>query len=99
MAIESRAPLDELLDKGGTVRDEHVDSALIAQAGASADRVSGVQGHRVVCGDGGGNSPLRKPRAAGARIGLRQDEHAAHGRELNGRAQARNTAADDQKIG
>ena len=98
MAVEGRAPLDELSNEGGPVRDEDVHGLLVAQAVAGAHRVS-VKGDRVVGGHGSGNAALRESRAACARIGLRQHEHTASGRELDGGAQPCDTAADDEEIG
>ncbi len=99
MAIEGRAPLDELSNEGGTIGHENVHGLLVAQAIARANRVGGVPRDRVVGGHCGRNTTLGESRTACAGIGFRQHEHAALGRELDGGPQPCDTAADDEEIG
>ena len=98
MAIEGRAPLDELSNEVGAIRDEDIHGSLVAQTSTRANRVGGMKLDRVVGRDGRRNAALREPRTARARIGFRQHEHAAFRRELDGGAQPGNTTTDDEEI-
>ena len=98
IAIEARAPLEQLVDVADAVLDQHVDRGLDAQAIARGDGVGGVLLGRVAGADGGGNAALRVAGVAFGGIGLGEDEHVAGQREIGGGAKAGDAAADDQEI-
>jgi hypothetical protein len=99
LAIERRPPVDQLAHVARPLVDEDADGVVVAEAVAGGNRVGEVQRRRVVGADRRGDAALRVAGAAGAGIGFRQDEHAAVRRELDGRAQAGNAAADDEIVG
>ncbi len=97
-SIEARAPFDELAGVARPLVAEHLDRAFVAQAIACNHRVAGVQLGRVVFADRGGDAALRVFRIAFARIGFRDDDNVARRRQLNGSAEPRDAAADDNEI-
>jgi hypothetical protein len=98
-AVELRAPRDQLAHVARTLLDQHRDRAFVAEAVAGRDRVGKVLRRAVVGPDGGGDASLRVTRVARAWSGFRQHEDVAGAVERGGRAQRRDPAADDQKIG
>ena len=73
IAIEARAPLDQLADVARAVLDEHLHGPLVAQPVAGGDRVGGVQRRRIVGADRGGDAALRVAGVALAWLRLGQD--------------------------
>ena len=98
VALEARAPVEQLAHVHGPLLDEHADGLLVAQPVARANRVGRVQLGAVVLADRRGDAALRVSGVALVRIGLRQHGDAPGRRERDGRSQSRNSAADDQKI-
>ena len=99
VAIEARAPVDQLAHVARAFLDEHVDGRLVAQSVAGADRVRRVQRGAVVVADRRRDAALRVAGVALARIGLGEDGDAPGGRQRDGRAQSGDAAADDEKVG
>ena len=98
VAIERRAPGEQVADVAGAFFTQHPHGALVAQAVAGRQRVLGVQLRRVVAADRGRDAalrvagiPLRRPR-------LGQDDDVARLGELDRRAQRRDPASHDQIV-
>ena len=98
VAVEPRAPLDQLARVTRPLLAEHADGALVAQAVARDHRVVRVQLGRVVCADRRGDAALRVLGVAFAGIGFRDDDDVAGRRQLNRRAEPRDSAADDYEV-
>ena len=98
VAIEPRAPVDQLahVARALVAQDRH--RRRIAQPVAGAHRVSGMQRGAVVGADRRGDAALRVAGVAFGRVRLGQDQHPADRRERDRGAQARDTAADDDEI-
>jgi hypothetical protein len=98
IAIESRAPLDQLAHAARAVLDEDPDGSFVAQPIASREGVGRVQIRGVVRAHGGGNPALGVSGVAGSRFCLREDQHRARTGQLHGRAQSRYPAPDDEEV-
>ncbi len=98
VAIEPRAPLDELARIARPLVAEHANGALVAQAVARNHRVGGVQLGRVVFADCCGDAALRVLGVAFGWIGFRDDDDVAGRRQLDRRAEPRDSAADDYEV-
>ena len=95
----SHAPVDQLANVARTVLDQRAHGRLVAQAVAGRHRVAAVQLGAVVGAHRRGDAALRVARVALARRRLGEDEDTAERGERDGRAQAGDAAADDEKIG
>ncbi len=98
VAIEPRAPLDQLAHVPRAFLDEHAHGRLVAQSVAGANRVASMERGAVVGTDRGGNAALRVAGVALGRVGLGQNQHAAGWRERNRGAQSGDAAADDDEV-
>ena len=98
VAIEPRAPIDQLADEPRPVLDQRLDRALVAQAVTGRKRVLCMERGRIARTDGGGDPALRMAGVPLAGLGLRQDQYIPDGTELGGGAQAGNAASDDEVI-
>ena len=96
--VELRAPLGKLADVLHTLFNEHADRRLVTQPVARPHGIGRMKRRAVVVSDGGGDAALRVPGVALGRFGLRQDQHAAGGRQADGGAQSGDSASDDEKI-
>src|SRR6185436_10865579 len=96
--IESDTPLDQLPHVLRTVADEHRNGVLVAQAVAGASRIPSVKTGGVVGTDGGSNATLCVARVAFGRDRLGEHQHPAERGERDGRAEARDAAADNQEV-
>src|SRR5689334_297724 len=70
VAIETRAPLDQLMDVAHAVFHQHVDGLFYAQSITGIDRVGGVLRRRVAGADRGGDAALRVAGVAFSGTGL-----------------------------
>ena len=99
VAIEARAPVDQLADVARALLDEHADGGLVAQAVAGADRVGGVQLGAVVGADRRGDAALR---VAGVALGRRRPSSESSTRPAGASAIAArrpgDAAADDEEV-
>ena len=98
IAIEARAPVDELAHVADAVLDQHAHRRLVAQAVARRHRVLEVLLRRVVLADRSGNAALCISGIALGRIGLREDGDGAVLGEIDRGAQPGDTAADDEEV-
>ena len=99
VAIEARAPVQQLGDVGGTFLDERAHRVRLAQAVTGREGVLEVQARRIVVAHGHGDAALRPPRAALFRFALREDADLSPARERQRRAERSNAAAEYQEIG
>ena len=74
VAIEPRAPFEQLADVGDALLDQDADGGFIAESVAGADRVGRMEGRTVVVADRGRDASLRVTGVALAGLGLGQDE-------------------------
>jgi hypothetical protein len=99
LAVEARAPFDQLEGAGRSLFHENAHRRLVTQPVPRHERVLVVQRHLVVVREHGGEPALR---LVGGRIGgavLGQDGDAAsRGGDGDGGAQTGNTAADDESV-
>ena len=98
VAIETRAPVDELAHVAHAVVNEHAHRGFEAQAIARGNGVGGMQIGMVVVADGGRNAALRVTGIALVGIRLGEDDDVAGGGEVRGGAQAGDAAADHEEI-
>ena len=98
VAIEARAPGEQLADVRGPCSTSTLHRRLVAQTVAGADRVARVQRRRVVVADRGRDAALRVSGVALGGFGLGENQDAACGGETDRRAQARDAAADHEKV-
>ena len=98
VAIEPRAPVDQLARIARPFVAEDANGALVAEAVARDHRVGGVQFGRIVFADRRGDAALRVLGVAFVRIGFRDDDDVAGRRQLNRRAEPRDSAADDYEV-
>jgi len=98
VAIEARAPVDELAHVARSVPDQHVDRPLVAKPVAGAQRIRGVQRRAVVGADRDRDASLRVAGVAFFGIGLGEDENATRQRERDRGAETRNAAPDDDEV-
>src|SRR6185436_11734129 len=99
VAIEARAPVEQLLHVRRPFLDEHAHGVLVAEAVAGLDGVGGVERGTVVAAERDGNAALGVAGVAFGGFALRENQDAADGREGNRRAQPGDAAADDHEIG
>jgi hypothetical protein len=98
LAIEFRAPLDQLLNRGRRFLHEQVDRLHVAEAVAGIDRILLMQFDAVIIIQCGRNSALR---IFGRRFSQRvfcNHEHAARFRQLNRGPHAGHAGSDHEKI-
>ena len=98
LSVELSPPLDQLAHVARPRFDQHVDSRLIAQTIACADRVCGMSCGRVVWADGGRDAPLGVPRAPLRRLRFGKDHGVAGIRQLHRGPHRRDTAPHNQKV-
>ena len=98
VAIEPRAPLDQLARIARSLVAEHAHGALVAEPVARDHRVARVEFRRVVFADRRGDAALRVLGVAFVRIGFRDDDDVAGRRQLDRRAEPRDSAADDDEV-
>ena len=99
VAIEARAPVQQLRDVGGTFLDERAHRVRLAEPVTGGERVLEVQARRIVVAHGHGDATLRPPRAALFRLALREDADLPPARERQRRAERSDAAAEYQEIG
>ena len=99
VAIELHTPVNQLLHQAGTVLDERPDRGLVAETVAGRQGVAPVQRRTVIGAHRGGDAALGVAGVALGGRGLGENEDAAARRQRDRRAQSRDAAADDQKIG
>ena len=87
-----------MLDRRRPFLDERVYCRAVAEPVAGQNGVLFVQGNFVVFAERGGDSALRILRGGLLQRVLRDDQHAAGGRQFNGGAQAGYTGADNQEV-
>ncbi len=97
-AAESNPPAHQSVDLAGTVEDDPLDHAGVAQAGTGLQRVPDVGGEGVVGPHDAGDAALRVVGARLAPLLLRDDGHGAAVRDLEGEGEARDAAAEDQEV-
>ena len=98
IAIEPRAPVDQLADEARPILDERLHRALVAEAVAGRQRVLRMEIRRIARADGRGNPALRMAGVPLVRLRLRQDEDIPDGTEFGGGAEARDATSDDEVI-
>ena len=98
IAVELGAPVDQLLDGGGTFFDQRVHGAAIAQTVAGGERVLLVQLHFVVVAERHGDAALRVLGRGFVQRVLGDHQHLARLRQFDGRAQPGHASADDKEI-
>ena len=97
VAIEPRAPLEQLADVDHAFFDQHADGRFIAEAVAGADGVGGVEGRAVIVAHRRRDAALRVSGVALAGLGFGENQRAAGAREADGGAQSGDPAADDEE--
>jgi hypothetical protein len=98
VAIERRAPREQLDDVRGSLTDEHVDRIVIAEAVARGDRVLRMQRRRIVRAKSGGDATLCVAGIALGGIGFREDDDLSGFGEREGSAQSSDAAADHEEV-
>ena len=98
IAIETRAPVDELANITNPVLDEHLDCRIHAQAVTGVDGIDGVLPRGIIRRDRGGNAALRIAGVALGRICLGENQDVAGKSEIGRGAKARDATADEQEV-
>ena len=98
LAVELRAPLDQLLDGARTLLHQRAHGVAVAQPVAGGERVLLVQFHFVVVAERHGDAALRVLRGGFAQRVLGHHQHAAGGGQFDGRAQSGYSGADHEEI-
>jgi hypothetical protein len=98
LAIEGRAPLDQLRDVTWSLAHQQIDGDRVAQTVSRRDGVAGMELRRIVGSDGRRNPTLCVARVAFAWVGLGQDDDVASLRQRQRSAQASDAAANHEEI-
>ena len=98
LAIERRAPLDQLLDRRGTFFDQRVHGTAVAQAVTRRHGVLLVQIDFIVIAERNGDATLGVFRGRFVQGVLGNNQHLARLRQFDGRAQTGHTGADNEEI-
>ena len=98
LAVEGGAPVEKLLDALRALLDEDAGGFGIDQAVASGERVFEVEGDVFVAAHGDGDASLGVGGVGFGELFFGDDEHGACTGEADGRAEAGDSCADDEKI-
>ena len=99
VAIELRAPFDELLDRRRSFLDQRVDRRDVAQPRAGRDRVLLMQPHLVVIAERDRDAALRIFRGGLPQAVLGDHQHRSRLRQFDGGPQSGDAGADHEEIG
>ena len=96
--VEAGSPLHQLPHVVRPFGDEHLDRGRVRQPGSGLERIGQVEFRRIVGTDRGGDPALGVPGVALRAAGFREEKDAPVTGQLNGGAQPRYAAADDEEV-
>ncbi len=98
LAVELRAPLDELLNRRGAFLHQRAHRRAVAQAVSRVQRVPLVQFHLIVVAQSDGDPALRIFGGGFPEAVLRHHQHLARLGQLDGGAQPGHSGSNDEKV-